>query len=192
MKKIILASASPRRKELLLKHGIDFEVIVSNALEDSLGDNPKSIAINNSKLKALDVYNKIKVTKDAYILAADTIVCLNNEIFGKPKDRLDAKKMLNALSGQVHEVITGICVIDTSINPPLIKTLSETTKVKFKKLSDSEIIKHINTDEPYDKAGAYAIQGEAKKFIEEINGDLENVIGLPVIQVLRLINEGEV
>ena len=192
MKKIILASASPRRKELLLKHGIDFEVIVSNTLEDSLGDNPKSIAINNSKLKALDVYQKIKNNKSTYILAADTIVCLNNEIFGKPKDRLDAKKMLNALSGQVHEVITGICVIDTSINPPLIKTHSETTKVKFKKLSDSEIIKYINTDEPYDKAGAYAIQGEAKKFIEEINGDLENVIGLPVIQVLRLINEGEV
>jgi septum formation protein len=178
-KPIILASGSPRRKELLEKAGVKFKIAESKFKEYfNLKLEPHALAQKLSLEKAKTVYKKFK---NSIIIAADTFVVYNGTIFGKPKDQTDAKRMLSILSNKTHLIITGF----TIINGEKIITKSEETKVSMRKISEAEIDSYINTKEPFDKAGAYAIQGEAKKFIEKIDGDLPNAIGLPIHTLLK-------
>lgn len=181
MKKIILASASPRRKELLAKIGLKFSIEKSNIKED-LGTNlsPKKLAEYLSYRKA---YKISKKHSNATIIAADTLVVLNNKVIGKPKNSKDAKKILRKLSGKAHSVITAFTIIDTKTNK--ISTRSVETKVFMKKLTEKEINYYIKTEEPLDKAGAYGIQGFGGIFIEKIDGDYYNIVGLPLTTFIK-------
>lgn len=184
--KIILASASPRRKELLSKIGLNFEVIPSN-YDEKLSDDIFSYEkIENLALnKAKDVAERI--TDDAIIISADTVVVLDRKILGKPHSKQQAGEMISALSGKTHEVITSIAMINTKTNKTLIK--STATKVTFREIEPEEIEEYTNTDEPYDKAGAYAAQGLAAIFIEKIEGCFNNVVGISVFEVNRMLKE---
>ncbi len=182
MKKIILASGSPRRKELLQMAGITFEVKTIPTEETyPNGLSPSDITIYIAREKALAVKNSNSDLEDAIIIAADTIVVLNNEIFGKPEDREDAIKMLQTLSGQTHEVITGVVIFSsTEIS------FSTTTEVTFRHLSLEQITWYVDQYRPFDKAGAYAIQEWIGLVgIKSINGDYYNVVGLPVSRLLK-------
>ena len=179
--KIILASNSPRRKELLKAHNIDFEVIPSNV--DEVINRELDVyqnVMNLAKLKCLDVYQK---KRNRIVLAADTIVVYNNEILGKPKDEEDAYRMLSLLSGKTHEVITGVAVANENV----VNTNYEVSKVTFKEITDEQIFEYIKTKEPLDKAGSYAIQGIGGKFIESYSGDFNNIVGLPVELVKKML-----
>jgi septum formation protein len=181
MKKIILASASPRRRELLSKIGLKFSIEKSNIREDlDLKLNPKQLAEMLSYRKACKISKKYS---NAVIIAADTLVVLNNKIIGKPKNPKDAAKILNKLSGKAHSVITAFTIIDTKTNKSVTKSVE--TKVFMKKLTEEEIKYYVNTEEPSDKAGAYAIQGFGGIFIEKIDGDYYNVVGLPLTALIR-------
>lgn len=186
MTKIILASASPRRKELLEKIGLKFEVIPSN-YDEKLSDNIFSYQKIETlaKNKALDVAKR--TTQDAIIISADTVVVLEGKILGKPHSKDEAREMIKSLSGKTHEVITSIAMINTKTNVKLTKSTS--TKVTFRKIEPDEIEQYINTDEPYDKAGAYAAQGLAAIFIEKIDGCFNNVVGISVFEVNRMLKE---
>lgn len=187
MKKIILASASPRRSELLKKHGVDFTVLVSSADEINVGESPKTIAEQNAYLKAKAVYDSLENKENIIVIGADTVVALGDTIYGKPKDKADAVNMLKTLSGKEHSVITGVAIIKNENGEVEVLKPSEETFVKFKALTDEEIEDYTNTNEPYDKAGSYALQGEAKKFVEYVKGDSENVIGLPAGKIKKYL-----
>lgn len=184
MKKIILASASPRRKELLSKIGLKFEVIPSNYDEKLEDDNfsyekIEGLALNKGK----DVANKIK--EDAIIISADTVVVLDGKILGKPHSKQEAFNMICALSNKTHEVITSIVMIECLTGKTLISSVS--TKVFFREISKKEIEDYISTDEPYDKAGGYAAQGLAAIFIEKIEGCFNNVVGISTFEVNKML-----
>jgi septum formation protein len=183
MPKLILASASTRRKELLSQLGLEFEVITCEINEIVNSYTPESTAEDISYKKAYWVSKKN--IDDAVILAADTIVVYQGEILGKPKDKKDAKRMLSILNGNVHKVITGITLLDT-VNKRHIKTHSS-TKVFFKKLSDRKIENYIATGEYHDKAGAYGIQGYGACLVEKIEGCYFNVVGLPISKLADLL-----
>ena len=187
MRKIILASASPRRSELLKKHGIEFTVMVSQAEEISVGESPRQIAEQNAYLKAKAVFDTLENQEQILVIGADTVVALGNTIYGKPKDKVDACNMLKSLSGKEHSVITGVAIIKSENNEVSVLKPSEETTVKFKNLTDAEIDDYTNTNEPYDKAGSYALQGEAKRFVEYVKGDRENVIGLPAGKIKKYL-----
>ncbi len=177
---LILASKSPRRKELLKQIGIPFVVVVSDAEEVSGNSwTPAALVVENAKRKARAVAEKYP---DSPVLGADTVVSLEGKIFGKPKDKDEARKMLTALSGKMHEVTTGLALI----NRNEIRTTSVTTKVFFDTMTKADIDAYIATDEPMDKAGAYAIQGKAARFIEKIEGSYSNVVGLPLNALIQM------
>ena len=175
---LILASRSPRRAELLAAAGISF-VIRSADIDETPrpGENPRDYAIRLATEKACAV----AASDDEIVLGADTAVVLGDEIMGKPVDAADALRMLRALSGKSHEVITGICL---KRGPRIITDLASTA-VWFEPLSDSELRDYIASGEPMDKAGAYGIQGLASRFIDRIEGSYSNVVGLPVALVYR-------
>ncbi|MBR3588351.1 MAG: septum formation inhibitor Maf [Clostridia bacterium] len=181
--KIILASASPRRKELLTLAGIEYEVVVSQC-EEILPDGitPDKAVEELARQKAEDVFSR---NPDCMIIAADTVVALGNTILGKPKDEDDAFNMLSSLSGRRHTVFTGVC----------IKTKEKTdifhvaTDVEFYELSEKEINDYIATGEPMDKAGAYGIQGKGFVLVKGIHGDYYNVVGLPLAETVRHLNK---
>ena len=183
--KIILASSSPRRKEILSRMNIDFDVINPNIVEPEYDrtNSPKEYSEELSKMKALSIS---KNYKKSLVVAADTIVVLNNNIvLGKPKNKDDAKKTLNILSGKTHKVITSVTIKGKAYNTSKILkkynyTFSEITCVKFLNLESSEILKYINTDSPYDKAGSYGIQDYSSIFVEKIDGCYDNVLGFPL------------
>lgn len=178
--KLVLASKSPRRSEILKNAGIDFTVRVADADETiPEGTKPQDAVVFLAARKAL----AIDRADDETVLGADTIVVLDDKILGKPKDREDAFNMLRSLSGRVHSVFTGVCAVGDGIS----LTFAEETKVEFYPLTDDEINEYLDTDEPYDKAGAYGIQGIASKFIRGIEGDYFNVVGLPVSSVYKKI-----
>ena len=191
---IILASKSPRRKELLENIGIKPLIIVSDADENIDESNPEELVKKLSHIKAQAVYDKIKADKtiglheDDYILGADTIVYANGNVLGKPKDKDDARAMIKTLSGSVHSVYTGFTLIDSEGN-----TVSKAveTKVYVYEMSDREIEDYISTDEPYDKAGAYGIQGLFGKYVEKIEGDYNNVVGLPVSAIYNTLHSNK-
>jgi len=182
-KKFVLGSSSPRRAELLRKAGVNFEVVVpENINEEQISADPVSHVLELSRKKAENVAKKVR---DSIILGADTIVVLDGEILGKPKDSDEAFKMLKKLSGMEHEVYTGISLVDKDKG----RVLSgyQLTKVKFNQLKDKEIKDYIDTGESLDKAGAYGIQGMGNFLVEKIEGDLDNVIGLPLRKLEELL-----
>jgi septum formation protein len=189
---IVLASASPRRQELLKNAGIEFVVKPANILEvQHQGEAPQAFAERMAREKARAVWAEMR---DEYVLGADTVVIVgatgvstvNPElILGKPVDEQDAARMLRLLSGRKHDVITGVCLIGSNFED----VRSETTAVNFSILSDADIRDYIATGEPMDKAGAYAIQGMASRWISKIEGDYSNVVGLPVALVLQMLRE---
>ena len=185
-KKIILASASPRRRDLLSQMGLKFDVIPSNVDENI--DNKafsKELIENLALEKALDVKNKINYP--AIIIGSDTVVVTNNEILGKPKDKTDALRMLQLLSGKTHQVISAIAIVDSEEDKTLVDSV--VSEVTFKPLSDSEINNYIETQEPMDKAGAYAIQGLAGIFIVSICGCYSNIVGISVYKLAQMLKQ---
>ncbi len=181
--KIILASNSPRRKELLKYITDDFSVYVSNVDEEyDINLLPHEIVMYLSKQKALPVSNKFP---NDLVIGSDTIVSLDKEILGKPQNKDDAYQMLKKLSNNTHQVITGVSLIYNNT----VDSFYSTTDVTFYELSDEEIYAYINTQEPFDKAGAYGIQGYASKFVKEIKGDYFTVMGLPVGKLYQKIKK---
>ncbi|MEO0092168.1 MAG: Maf family protein [candidate division WOR-3 bacterium] len=177
---IYLASKSPRRRTLLKQLDIKFKTLVPKIDEDISEKNPRLFAIKIARKKVFSVENK--VTR-GIIIGVDTIVAIDQKILGKPKNKKDAQRILKLLSGKIHKVISGICILIKPYNYIIVDY--EESKVKFRKLSATEIENYLNTKEPYDKAGAYAIQGKAKIFVESIDGCYLNVIGLPVPKLIK-------
>ncbi|OGZ73112.1 MAG: septum formation protein Maf [Candidatus Staskawiczbacteria bacterium RIFCSPLOWO2_01_FULL_38_12b] len=177
MKKIILASSSLRRKNLLEQIGLEFEIDPSNYQEDmNLKMNPRKLAEYLSLRKAQDVALR---HKDSIIIAADTFCVLGKEVLGKPKTKENAKIMLQKLSGKAHSVITGFTIIDTETGKKFSKSIE--TKVYFKDVPEQEIDAYIATGEPLEFAGSYAIQHLGGLFVEKIEGDYFNIVGLPIL-----------
>jgi septum formation protein len=191
---LVLASASPRRQELLRNAGITFTVCPANIPEvPQTGESPRDCAERLAREKALAVFRQ---RPSDVVLGADTIVVVDGEILGKPRDERDAGRMLRLLSGRTHQVITGVCLIGPSLRTGnrkpetgFNKTCSETTLVTMTKLTEEDIRSYISTGEPMDKAGAYGIQGIASRWIPRIEGDYFNVVGLPVALVCRMLQE---
>ena len=178
--KLYLASASPRRRELLEYMGIPFETAVSDAAEDASGT-PEEAAVGNAVKKGEAIS---RLHPGDVVLAADTVVCLDDgRILGKPRSREEAFGMLRALSGAAHRVVTGVAVF----SPFGVKTGFEVSRVVFDALTDEEIRNYIATGEPMDKAGAYALQGRAGVYVERVEGSVTNIIGLPTTLVRRLL-----
>ena len=182
-RKIILASASPRRKELLEKLDLDFSVCPADIDESLLPDEDAAMyPLRTAVQKAMAV---AKTAEDALVIAADTVVAVDDDILGKPRDEAEAKAMLQRLSGREHIVITGIGVVDTASGRTLSAT--EQTIVYFHPLRDEEIDAYIATGECMDKAGSYGIQGKGSLLVRKIDGDYFNVMGLPLSKLYRLL-----
>lgn len=184
MKKIILASTSPRRNELMSSLGLAFDVVSPDYDEKMAGlkfsyEAIESIALNKGKSA------KQKVTTSALIISADTVVVLGLDVLGKPKDASDAKKMLSALSDNSHKVVTSIAIIDTETDKTIVQ--STTSNVRFNKLSECDIDYYIKKFKPFDKAGSYGIQELPDGFVKEIDGDFDNIVGLPTKTLIKML-----
>lgn len=182
--RLILASASPRRRELLTQAGIPFTVETADIDESQLpGEDPVTYTTRLAREKALAVLEKHAGEDDVLVLGADTIVTVDGLLLGKPKDADDAARMLRMLSGRAHEVVTSVALLSVE------KTVShaERTAVFFQAVNEDEIAAYVDTGEPMDKAGAYGIQGQAARFIPRIEGDYSNVVGLPVAVVAGML-----
>jgi septum formation protein len=183
---LVLASASPRRRELLTQAGFSFEVHPAHIPEDPHpNEDPISYVIRLAREKAQSVFAEFSSKGPAppQVVGADTTVTLDNQILGKPENPADAARMLRLLSGRTHRVITGVALVTAERT----QVASEATAVKFLTLSDQEIAAYIATGEPMDKAGAYAIQGRAARWIPRIEGDYFNVVGLPIALVTTML-----
>ncbi len=177
--KIILASASPRRRELLELAGFDFEVITADIEEVAdRSQTPQELVISLAEQKAAAVAHG---REERIVIGADTVVVLDGIVLGKPKNEAEAKEMLRSLSGKSHEVFTGVSIIKHG----KANNFFEKTKVKFCELSDEQIIAYVESGEPMDKAGAYGIQGKGCVFVEGIEGDYFNVVGFPISRFCR-------
>lgn len=194
--KIILASASPRRKKLLTNIFPQFEVLTSDAPEKAIFTTPAEFVCELARQKAEHVIEKLKTdsrvqqtvsaNEEIVIISADTIVFQDEEVLGKPATEEDAFRMLRSISGKTHEVYTGVSVfIFSDIRKSALRSASfaESTKVSVAEITDCEIMTYISSREPFDKAGAYGIQGQFSKFIRGIEGDYFNVVGLPVCRL---------
>jgi septum formation protein len=187
--RLVLASASPRRAELLRAAGIEFDVMPANADESvHPGETPDAYVRRVADAKARAVLPR---ANGRPVVAADTVVVVDGAILGKPVDREDAKRMLRMLSGRAHEVLTGVCLLGgpNKALPTLTWVEVETTTVEFAPLTGDEIEWYAATGEPDDKAGAYAIQGYASRFVTRIAGSYSNVVGLPIALVVQMMND---
>lgn len=185
--RIILASASPRRKELLEQVGAEFEIIPAVGEEIITDSSPQQAVLDLAAQKAAEVAAKVR--EDAIILGADTVVAFGDKILGKPKDEADAKQMLSLLSGKTHSVYTGVSIVVRQSGESQSYSFYEETEVTMYPLSEQQILSYIRTKEPMDKAGSYGIQGKGAVFIEKIQGDYNNVVGLPIARVFRTLEE---
>ncbi|MBE9486038.1 MAG: septum formation inhibitor Maf [Chloroflexi bacterium] len=185
--KVILASASPRRKELLEQIGLAFEVIPSRAEEKELpGETPEEHVVRLSIDKASEVANRPEIT-GRWFIGSDTIVLCNGQILGKPLDEQQAAVMLRQLSGREHQVLSGYAILDRETGRQ--RTEAVMTRVRFRELTDEEITRYIASGEPADKAGAYAIQGLGVCFVAGIEGSYTNVVGLPLCRLTLALKE---
>lgn len=183
MKRFIVASASPRRREILENAGYTFEIIPSDADETvEEGVSPEETVCELSRRKALSV---LSANPDAVVFGCDTVVALDGQILGKPENDEDAKRMLRTLSGRRHTVSTGVCIADGNN----VKTFFNTTEVEFYPLSEETVESYVSTGECSDKAGAYGIQGYGRVLVKEISGDYFSVMGLPVSQTARVLRD---
>ena len=188
MKEIILASNSPRRKELLGMLGLEFSVIPDNTpecIDQQLS--PAEVVMALAKFKGDNVRKTLSKNRDAIIIAADTVVAIDGVVLGKPKSKADAEKMLSRLSGKSHNVYTGVYLIENLSGKSA--NFYEKTEVFFKNLDIETIKDYINTGEPMDKAGAYGIQNLGSLFVERINGDYFNVVGLPIPKLGEVLSK---
>lgn len=179
MKQLILASGSPRRKELLKQAQLTFTVSTSSISEIvDQSSSPNQVVESLAFQKANDVFSQ---HQDCIVIGADTVVAINETILGKPKDQAEARAMLKMLSGNTHEVYTGVAIVSSSDT----FIFHEKTSVTFLELTEAEISHYIETGEPFDKAGSYGIQGLGALFVKEIQGDYFNVVGLPLAKTVR-------
>lgn len=192
-KKIILASASPRRRELLSQIGMEFEVRVRDTDEPAVSKDPAELVTALSSLKASAVFEQLseEEKRESVVIGADTVVAFNGNIMGKPKDRADAVSMLSDLQGRIHQVYTGVTFIlqEDRSDKPVKVSFFERTDVSMYPMSQEEILSYVESGEPMDKAGAYAIQGKCAAYIKKINGDYNNVVGLPVGRLYQEIKK---
>ena len=187
--RLILASKSPRRRYLLEQAGLEFSVIPSNFKENSMPlSSPESYVRRLAEAKAKDISQKYP---DSWVIGADTIVFIANAMLGKPGTRSEAREMLRSLSGKTHQVLTGYCICCEATDRLFSETII--TDVCFKELTELQIDWYIDSGEPFDKAGAYAIQGIGTFLVKRIHGSYTNVVGLPICEVLEfLLNAGVV
>ena len=188
---IILASASPRRCALLNQMGINFDIIPSN-IDESIFNNLKGSELVKalSIEKAKNIFNKIdKKEKNICIIGCDTIVSINNIILGKPKDKSEAINMLLMLNNNMHTVFTGLSVIGLKDNVYFEETICSSSNVYFSNFSKNELMEYVNTLEPMDKAGAYAIQGKGGFLVSKIEGDFYSIMGLPINKLYNILNK---
>lgn len=183
---LVLASASPRRHELLRMLGLEFEILVSTA-EEERRELPVSPGEQTMELAAGKAKEIADLRPDALVIAADTIVAAENRIMGKPRDEEDAREMLSFLSGRWHEVYTGVALVKAAENRRLVDC--ERTRVKFRPLSGEEIKTYIRSGAPMDKAGAYGIQGLGAVLVERIEGCFFNVVGLPLARLTMMLRD---
>jgi septum formation protein len=187
--KLILASASPRRRELLAQAGYDFDVQASSVSESRLPqEDAIRFATRLAREKAEEVFAR---HQPAIVLGADTVVVCDAEVMGKPADPADAERMLLLLSGRTHQVVTGVAVVWGANSPPAIEVAAELTQVTMRTLSPEEVSHYVASGEPMDKAGAYAIQGYAARWIPRISGCYFNVVGLPLALVATMLEAAE-
>ena len=186
MKKIILASASPRRRELLAQIGLEFDVIPSSAEEVITETEPDKVVESLSRQKAEDVAGRIA---EGIVIGSDTIVYQNGHILGKPADRAQAWAMLRSLQGGTHSVFTGVTVLVKENGNTVRHTFSSETKVHVCPMTEQETERYLDSGEPMDKAGAYGIQGRFAAWIDAIEGDYNAVVGLPVAKVWSVVKE---
>jgi len=181
---MILASKSPRRKEILEDFGFEIEIITEDIVEESSQTDSLLWAQDIALKKGRAVAEK---NKDRWVISADTVVVFNNEFLGKPKDKDEAKKVLKKLSGNTHEVVTAVAMMNLSQNIEF--AFADVTEVRFKKLESSEIEWYVESGEPMDKAGSYGIQGKGSIFIDRIEGDFFNVMGFPISRFYDKLKE---
>lgn len=186
MREFILASASPRRKELLAQIGIKFRTCTSKKEEEFLKNLPEGIVKDLSYTKARDVYER--GNRDNIVIGADTIVVANEQVLGKPKDEKEAFDMIKLLQGGIHHVYTGVTIIWQQNNNTHVSSFYAVTEVEVYYMNDDEIRNYVATSEPYDKAGGYAIQGYFARYVKGINGDYNNVVGLPIGKLYQVLN----
>jgi len=181
---LILASGSLWRRRLLKKHGIPCKVLLSRFEEHIHHQNPRTLVVHNASGKAVSVARHFK---NAIVIGVDTVGVLSGRILGKPKNRQVARRMLRALSGTTHRVISGLCVIDTRTGKKI--TTAVTTKITFRKILPDELEKYLDSGHWKGKAGSYAIQGRAKGFVAKIDGDITNVVGLPIPTLKKILRK---
>ncbi len=186
MKKIVLASTSPRRKEILKNLGLKFETIspkYDENIENKIFSYEKIEEIAKNKCASVINY----VDNNSIVISADTVVIYKNEVMGKPKDYQEAFKMLSKLNGETHKVVTAVCVTDCANKNQIIK--SETSEVTFNRINEEKIDAYISQYKPYDKAGSYGIQELPQEFIKEIKGEFDNIVGLPSKILIKMLQE---
>lgn len=182
---LILASASPRRKELLEQIGLTFEICPARGEEVIKGENPKEIVMELSRQKAVEVGEQWTKEGDYIVLGADTVVVKDDKILGKPKNEEEATEMIRLLSGDTHQVFTGVTFYISSNGERKVHSFYDRTQVVMYPMTEQEIAYYISTKEYQDKAGGYGIQGKCAPFIQKIDGDYNNVVGLPVAKVYQ-------
>lgn len=193
MKRIILASASPRRRELLERAGVNFEVIPASGEENRISDDPKEAVQQLARDKAVSVMHTIEDSADGtLVIGSDTVVVFENMILGKPHDIEDAVNTLKKLQGNTHQVYTGVSVLEKKNGVWTEHTFYESTDVTFYPVSDEEIRAYVATGEPMDKAGSYGIQGILGIYVRGICGDYNNVVGLPVARLFYEMKKSEI
>ncbi|MCQ2512054.1 MAG: Maf family protein [Lachnospiraceae bacterium] len=185
MSKIILASASPRRREILQLVDLEFDVIISDCDENIEYDGPADMVEKLSYRKAKNVADKLPKSEEHLVIGSDTIVYFNGKVLGKPKEETEAFQMLHEMVGNTHVVYTGVSVIDTKTGKTEI--FHEKTEVEFYDVSDEEIRQYIATKDPLDKAGAYGVQGKGAFLVKGIRGDYFTVVGLPIAHLIRVL-----
>ncbi|MBR3366636.1 MAG: septum formation protein Maf [Lachnospiraceae bacterium] len=188
---IVLASQSPRRRELLGRLGLAFDILPAQGEEQMIGETPDEIVEELSRQKAEEVLGRVEdAAREILVIGADTVVAVDGEILGKPRDREDARRMIRELQDRVHQVYTGVTLLRRHPDGTLQRrTFHEETHVDVYAMSDEEIEAYIDTPEPYDKAGAYGIQGGFGLYIRKIDGDYNNVVGLPAARVYHEIRK---
>lgn len=195
--RVILASASPRRKELLKKLFTDFEVICAAGSETYTAIRPSDIVQQLAKQKAAEVEQRVsggrnpKRYEDYLIIGADTVVACNDQILGKPEHKLQAKQMLRMLAGTTHQVYTGVALAIRKNGKRQCLTFAERTNVRFYPMTEQEIEAYVCSGEPMDKAGGYGLQGIGGRYVQAIEGDYQNVIGLPVAKLYQVFQKIE-
>lgn len=190
--KIILASASPRRRELLTQMGLEFDVCPSRKEEVITKETPAEAVMELAEQKAAEIAElaaREQPEEEILVIGADTVVVKDHQILGKPGDEEEAVRMLHRLSGDTHQVYTGVCLIFLAGEERTEKVFYEATDVCFYPMSDQEILDYVRTGDPMDKAGAYGIQGLCGKYIRGIRGDYNNVVGLPIARLYREMKE---